>query len=79
MQYLQEALEIKTQIAKFALFKTLCLDTEIADWSASHRRLSLIQVLAEPTDSTGEAAYILDVLNQPNLATLLFQMVQSNK
>ncbi|NMG09048.1 DNA translocase FtsK [Brasilonema sp. UFV-L1] len=68
MQYLTQATEIRAQIAKFASAKTLWLDTEIADWDTYYPRLSLIQVLAEPTNLTSDSAYILDVLNQPDLA-----------
>ncbi|MBD2778585.1 DNA translocase FtsK [Iningainema tapete] len=78
MQYLTEANEIKAQIAKFALAKTLWLDTEIADWQTSYPRLSLIQVLVEPNDLTGEAAYIIDVLDKPDLAACFIDQIMVN-
>lgn len=78
MQYLTEASEIRGQIAKFALAKTLWLDTEIADWDTYYPRLSLIQVLAQANDLTGEAAYIIDVLEQPDLAAYFINQIMVN-
>jgi S-DNA-T family DNA segregation ATPase FtsK/SpoIIIE len=78
MQYLTESQEIKIQIAKLALSKILWLDTEIANWNTYYPKLSLIQVLSEPTDSTGEAAYILDVLNRPHLAEYFINQIIVN-
>jgi S-DNA-T family DNA segregation ATPase FtsK/SpoIIIE len=67
MQYLTEAAEIQAIISKLSLCQTLWLDTEIADWNTNYPRLSLIQVLANPEDLTGENVYILDVLDKPDL------------
>ncbi|MCV3217140.1 DNA translocase FtsK [Plectonema radiosum NIES-515] len=78
MQYLTEATEIRAQIAKFALAKTLWLDTEIADWNTPYPRLSLIQVLAAPTNLTSEYAYILDVLDKPDLAAYFINQIMVN-
>jgi DNA segregation ATPase FtsK/SpoIIIE, S-DNA-T family len=68
MKYLTEPHEIQAQIAIFALSKRLWLDTEIADWNTPLPRLSLIQVLSEPKDLTGNSVYIIDVLDKPDLA-----------
>ncbi|WP_445634158.1 Cell division protein FtsK [Nostoc sp. DSM 114161] len=78
MYYLTQASEIQTQIAKFAFAKVLWLDTEVANWNTPYPKLSLIQILAEPTDSTGNFAYIFDVLNKPDLIALFIQQIMVN-
>ncbi|GAB1543243.1 hypothetical protein NUACC21_59170 [Scytonema sp. NUACC21] len=78
MQYLTDTHEIQAKITKFTSAKTLWLDTEIADWNTSKPRLSLIQVLAESTDLTGESAYIIDVLDKPDLAAYFVNQVMVN-
>ncbi|NMF63575.1 DNA translocase FtsK [Brasilonema octagenarum] len=78
MQYLTQATEIRTQIIKFASAKTLWLDTEIADWDTYYPKLSLIQVLAEPTNLTSDSALILDVLNKPDLAAYFINQIIAN-
>ncbi|MBW4597056.1 MAG: PD-(D/E)XK nuclease family protein [Brasilonema angustatum HA4187-MV1] len=78
MQYLTQPTEIRTQIAKFASAKTLWLDTEIADWDTYYPKLSLIQVLAEPTNLTSDSAFILDVLNKPDLAAYFINQIIAN-
>ncbi len=78
MQYLSEGHEIRAQIVKFASAKTLWLDTEIADWNTYYPRLSLIQVLADPTNSAGESVYILDVLHKPDLAAYFINQIMVN-
>ncbi|MFN6501218.1 MAG: DNA translocase FtsK [Nostoc sp. DedQUE01] len=78
MHYLTKASEIQTQIAKLALAKVLWLDTEVANWNTPYPKLSLIQILAESTDSTGKFAYILDVLNKPDLIALFIQQIMVN-
>lgn len=78
MQYLTKATKIKVQIANFALAKTLWLDTEIANWNTSSPSLSLIQVLADPKDSTGQSVYIIDVLHKPDLAAYFINQIMVN-
>ncbi len=78
MHYLTKASEIQTQIAEFALAKVLWLDTEVANWNTSYPKLSLIQILAESTDSTGKFAYILDVLDKPDLIALFIRQIMVN-
>ncbi|MEO1373976.1 MAG: DNA translocase FtsK [Cyanobacteria bacterium J06635_10] len=78
MHYLNDATEIQGQINKFRLSKILWLDTEVADWWTSNPKLSLIQVLANPKDSTGEFAYILDVLDKPNLTAYFIDQIMVN-
>jgi len=78
MHYLTKAAEIQTQIVKFALAKVLWLDTEVANWNTPYPKLSLIQILAEPTDSTGKFAYVFDVLDKPDLIALFIQQIMVN-
>ncbi|MEQ9670133.1 DNA translocase FtsK [Coleofasciculus sp. G2-EDA-02] len=65
--YLTTPNEIRQIISQLTTYPTLWLDTEVADWQTSNPRLSLIQILADPTDRTGDRAYILDVLDNPYL------------
>lgn len=78
MQYLTDPGEIKYVISELASTKVLWVDTEIADWYTQNPRLSLIQVLADPRDITGVSAYILDVLDQDDLATEFINKIMVN-
>ena len=78
MQYLTQVNEIRAQISKFSLAKILWLDTEIADYWTPFPRLSLIQVLPDLTDNTGKSAYILDVLDKPELADEFIKQIMLN-
>lgn len=78
MPYLTEATDIQALISKFSSVKTLWLDTEVAEWYTSKPRLSLIQMLADPTDLTGDCAYILDVLDNPNLVAYFVSQIMAN-
>ncbi len=77
MPYLTAANDIKALIAKISQAKILWVDTEIADYK-SNPRLSLIQVLADSTDATGDAAFLLDVLDQPELAKDFISQIMVN-
>ncbi|MEG3990336.1 ribonuclease D [Microcoleus sp. S28C3] len=77
MPYLTAANDIKALIAKFSQAKILWVDTEIADYK-SNPRLSLIQVLADSTDSTGDATFLLDVLDKPELAKDFINQIMVN-
>ncbi|MEK0179524.1 MAG: ribonuclease D [Oscillatoriales cyanobacterium] len=77
MPYLTVANDIKALIAKFAQSRILWIDTEIADYK-SNPRLSLIQVLADPRDLTGDATFLLDVLDQPELVTDFISLIMVN-
>ena len=77
MPYLTAANDIKALIAKFSQAKILWVDTEIADYK-SNPRLSLIQVLADSTDSTGDATFLLDVLDKPELAKEFINQIMVN-
>jgi S-DNA-T family DNA segregation ATPase FtsK/SpoIIIE len=78
MHYLKENRQIRDSIVKFSSAKTLWLDTEVADWQTPNPRLSLIQVLADPNDLMGDAAYILDVLNKPDLVAYFVNQIMAN-
>ncbi len=78
MHYLLDASEIKAQIDRLRSAKILWLDTEVADCRTQYPRLSLIQVLANPNDLTGEFAYILDVLDKPDLAAYFINRIMVN-
>ncbi|WP_424095373.1 DNA translocase FtsK [Moorena producens] len=65
--YLTQPAQLRELILNLSAEKILWLDTEIADWNTPNPRLSLIQVLADPTDTNGEKAYILDVLEKPEI------------
>lgn len=77
-RYLETAEEISAFIVHILAVETLWLDTEIADWNTSHPRLSLIQVLADPQDTTGESAYILDVLDKPEVVAEFIDRIMLN-
>ncbi|WP_286825055.1 ribonuclease D [Microcystis sp. LSC13-02] len=67
MPYLTESDAIRNAIDHFGHFPILWLDTEVADYDSKTPRLSLIQILADSTDLTGERVTILDVLDRPDL------------
>lgn len=77
MPYLTAANDIKALIAKISQAKILWVDTEIADYK-SNPKLSLIQVLADSTDSTGDATFLLDVLDKPELAKNFISQIMVN-
>ena len=77
MPYLTAANDIKALIAKFSQAKILWVDTEIADYK-SNPKLSIIQVLADSTDSTGDATFLLDVLDKPELANDFINQIMVN-
>jgi ribonuclease D len=78
MQYLTKAEEIRSIITKIASAKTLWLDTETADWQSPNPKVSLIQVLAEPEDLTGDRAYVLDVLDKPDLVNYFVDKIMAD-
>ncbi|MGH7999019.1 MAG: ribonuclease D [Brasilonema sp.] len=78
MPYLTSASEIRSLIAEYTQAKTLWIDTEIAEYKSRHPRLSLIQVLDEPTDLTGDSIAILDVLNHPDVVAEFIDKIMLN-
>ncbi|PAX52380.1 DNA translocase FtsK [Brunnivagina elsteri] len=78
MQYLTIVDEIKEQIDQLTSFSILWLDTEIADWSTSHPRISLIQVSSQYNSINSADAYIFDVLEQPDLVSYFIHRIMIN-
>ena len=78
MNYFREKKDIYSIIEKLSTSSILWLDTEVADWYTPNPRLSLIQVLEVGTDLTGENAYILDVLNKPDLVENFLSQIMVN-
>ena len=76
--YLTKPAEIRVMIQQLTSAKTLWLDTEVADWNTPNPRLSLIQVLANPTDRTEKFAYIFDVLDQPDVVQNFVEQIMAN-
>ncbi|MBD2068798.1 PD-(D/E)XK nuclease family protein [Leptolyngbya sp. FACHB-671] len=78
MTYLTDVSSIQALIADLSSCSVLWLDTEVADWQTSKPKLSLIQVLAHCHDLTGKSAYILDVLDQPDLIQYFVDQIMTN-
>lgn len=78
MFYLTKANDIQAAITKLATAEIIWADTEVADWQTPNPRLSLIQILAEPNDLTGNFAYILDVLDKPELVENFVDLIMAN-
>ncbi|MEM9922307.1 MAG: ribonuclease D [Cyanobacteria bacterium P01_D01_bin.50] len=78
MPYLKSASEITSIVAKYTTAKTLWLDTEVADYDTRNPKLSLIQVLDNCKDLTGESVYILDVLEQPDVVVEFIDQIMMN-
>ncbi|MFM2063112.1 MAG: hypothetical protein RLZZ507_2782 [Cyanobacteriota bacterium] len=78
MPYLTTAAEIRSQIAKYTKAQTLWIDTEVADYKSRNPRLSLIQILDNPQDMTGDSVYVLDVLNQSDVVADFIEQIMIN-
>jgi S-DNA-T family DNA segregation ATPase FtsK/SpoIIIE len=78
MPYLTKDTEIRAVITKLTSAKTLWVDTEVADYNTRKPRLSLIQVLAEPKDLTGEGVYLLDVLEKVDVVTFFVNQIMED-
>ncbi|NET01962.1 MAG: ribonuclease D [Sphaerospermopsis sp. SIO1G1] len=78
MPYLNTTAEIRSQIPRFTQASTLWIDTEVADFTTKNPRLSLIQILNNPQDMTGDDVYILDVLDQSSLITDFIEQIMLN-
>ena len=78
MKYLSTEYQIETAINELTQTKSLWLDTETADWQTGHPRLSLIQILANPQDKTGEDVILLDILDKPTLINLFTERIMKN-
>lgn len=78
MSYITEASQIIAIINKFTSAKILFADTEVADWNTAYPRLSLIQVLADTDNLNADRAYILDVLDKPDLVAYFVNQIMIN-
>ncbi|MEH2076154.1 MAG: ribonuclease D [Nostoc sp.] len=78
MPYLTSASEISAIVAEYTNAKTLWIDTEVADYKSRNPRLSLIQVLDNPQDMSGDRIYILDVLDKPNTIAEFIEKIMIN-
>ncbi|MBD2511744.1 ribonuclease D [Nostoc muscorum FACHB-395] len=78
MPYLTSASEISDIVAEYTNVKTLWIDTEVADYKSRNPRLSLIQVLDNPQDMSGDHVYLLDVLDQSNIIAEFIQKIMIN-
>jgi ribonuclease D len=78
MSYFITDNDILDCIAACAEAETLWIDTEVADYNTKKPRLSLIQVLDDPTDMTGIHTYILDVLDKPYLVEKFISEIMIN-
>lgn len=78
MQYLKDVSAISNLIFEYAEAKILWIDTEVADFSTRNPRLSLIQLLRDPSDKTGDRVAILDVLDQPDIVDIFIEQIMFN-
>ncbi|MBD2514894.1 ribonuclease D [Nostoc sp. FACHB-973] len=78
MPYLTSAREIRPIVAEYTHAKTLWIDTEVADYKSRNPRLSLIQVLDNPHDMSGDRVYLLDVLDQPDIIAEFIEEIMLN-
>ncbi len=78
MPYLTSTSEIRQIVADYTKAKTLWLDTEVADYKSRRPRLSLIQVLDDPQDMSGDRVYLLDVLDQPEVVAEFIEQIMAN-
>ncbi|MBL1199012.1 MAG: ribonuclease D [Nostoc sp. GBBB01] len=78
MPYLTSAREIRAIVAEYTHAKTLWLDTEVADYKSRNPKLSLIQVLDDADDMSGDRVYLLDVLVQPDIIAEFIQEIMLN-
>ncbi|NDJ25843.1 ribonuclease D [Nostoc sp. B(2019)] len=78
MPYIVSASEIRAIVAKYTTAKTLWIDTEVADYKSRNPRLSLIQVLDDPQDMSGDRVYLFDVLDKPDVIAEFIQEIMIN-
>ncbi|MBD2436053.1 ribonuclease D [Nostoc sp. FACHB-110] len=78
MPYLTEKSEIYDIVAKYTQATALWIDTEVAEFNSRHPRLSLIQILDDPDDMSGDRVFILDVLNQTDVVADFIELIMLN-
>ncbi|MGI2904074.1 ribonuclease D [Tolypothrix sp. VBCCA 56010] len=78
MPYLTSIGEIRSIIAEYSNVPTLWIDTEVADYKSKKPRLSLIQVLDDAKDMSGDRVYLLDVLDKPDIVADFINQIMLN-
>ncbi|MEO8890210.1 MAG: ribonuclease D [Coleofasciculaceae cyanobacterium] len=78
MPYLTAPDDIQVKIAEYSKESILWIDTEIADYQTRKPKLSLIQVLHNPNDLTGEQVALLDVLDRSELVQEFIDKIMIN-
>ncbi|MBW4565315.1 MAG: ribonuclease D [Mojavia pulchra JT2-VF2] len=78
MPYLTDANKIHAIIAEYTNAQTLWIDTEVADYKGRNPKLSLIQVLDNPNDMSGDRVYLLDVLEKPDVILEFIEQIMLN-
>ncbi|MBD2211768.1 ribonuclease D [Nostoc linckia FACHB-104] len=78
MPYLTYARDIYAIIAKYTNAKTLWIDTEVADYKSRQPKLSLIQVLDDSSDMSGDRVYLLDVLGKAEIVGEFIDSIMLN-
>lgn len=78
MPYLNSASDIRAIVAEYTQAQTLWIDTEVAEYKTRNPKLSLIQVLDDPTDMSGDRVFLLDVLNQSDLVDEFIEQIMIN-
>lgn len=78
MAYLTNPNDILSKVSEYTKEQRLWIDTEIADYQTHKPRLSLIQVLHNPRDLTGEQVDLLDVLDCPELVQEFIDKIMIN-
>ncbi len=78
MLYLQDSDEITASITEYAQAEILWIDTETADFLTRKPKLSLIQILADRNDVTGDKVSVLDVLEHPEAGDRFIKEIMLN-
>jgi ribonuclease D len=78
MPYLTSVSEIRSLVAEYTNSPILWIDTEVADYKSKNPRLSLIQVLDDAKDMSGDRVYVLDVLDQPDIVAEFISQIMLN-
>ncbi|BAY76029.1 3'-5' exonuclease [Nostoc linckia NIES-25] len=78
MPYLAYAREIRAIVAEYTHAQTLWIDTEVADYKSRNPKLSLIQVLDDAHDMSGDRVYLLDVLEQDDIIAEFIEIIMLN-
>ncbi|HEY9810459.1 MAG TPA: hypothetical protein V6D13_14115 [Halomicronema sp.] len=80
MPYLTDVGEITNLITSLSEeSEILWVDTEVADYKSKKSRLSLIQILVDPRDITGQQTYVLDVLDKPKITDFFIDKIMANE